>query len=169
MEDFLEIGEIVKPQGIKGEVKLRPYSEDFNRIKKIKKVYIDGIAYEVLSVKVAPDAVFILLSGVFSRNDAELLRGKKMLVKREDAPKLQKGNYYVVDVLDSTLYLSTGEEVGVVKDIIKGVQDVYVVQTKGGKNILFPLLNSLNYQINVEEKKMTVDEKRFKEVSLYED
>ena len=39
MENFLIIGEIVKPQGIKGEVKLRPYSEEPNRIKQIKKVY----------------------------------------------------------------------------------------------------------------------------------
>ena len=167
MENFLIIGEIVKPQGIKGEVKLRPYSDEPNRIKQIKKVYIDDRAYEVLSVKVAPDAVFLGLSGIFTRNDAELYRGKIVKVKREDAPKLKKGNFYIVDVIGCTLFTSDGEEIGVVEEIIKGVQDVYIVKGKNA-TISFPLLNTLNYEIDVENKKMVVDKKRFLEVSLYE-
>ena len=170
MENKLIVGEITKPQGVMGELKVRPYTDDANRFKKLKSVYIDGVEYGIIRVRVAPDAVFLVLKGVADRNSAELLRGKMLEVARENCVPLDEGKYFIVDVLGSSLETENGVVLGTIFDIVtSGRKDIYYAKTKDGKSLVFPLLKDVLVEIDINAKKVVVKEKRFNEICLYED
>ena len=60
----LTVGLIVKPQGIRGELKVKPYTDDAEVFRALKSVYIDGIEYRVLNVRTGGGAAYLGLRGV---------------------------------------------------------------------------------------------------------
>ena len=119
MEQTLKIGVIVKPQGIKGEVKVQPLTDDINRFKKLKEVIIDDKTYRVTNAVIGGGTVFLSLFGISDRNTAETFRGKYLHVNRENAVELEEGRYFIVDVIGCVLFDSEGSEIGEVIDIVK--------------------------------------------------
>ena len=169
MQDYLQIGVIVKPQGVRGEVKVQPMTDDKMRFKKLKQVIIDGATCKVLSAKIMPDAVILALEGVFDRDEAELLRGKAIFVDRQNAVKLEKGNYFIVDIIGSTLVTDLKREVGVITDVTTARTDIFTVKCTDGRILRFPFLKDLLIDVDVVNKIVTVFDKRLDEVSCYED
>lgn len=165
MEKMLTIGTILKPQGIRGEVKVKPYTDYAEDFKGLKRIFLDDEEMKVLSVRIGAGAVFLGLKGVPDRNAAELLRGKDVLIPREDAPDPGEGRYYIADLLGSELFTETGELLGVLKDIRQAATDVYTLE-KDGKEILFPAVKGVITELDVENKRITVDKKRFDEVAV---
>lgn len=169
MEEKLVIGEIVKPQGILGEMKIKPYTDDVSRFRSLKQVYVSGEAHRVLNARIAADAVYLSLSGVPDRTAAERLRGRFLEVPREDAAPLPEGRYYIVDVLGSALLTETGERLGVITDIRPAYVDLYTIWTETGKTATFPLLKDVLLSVDVLKKEVVVSAKRFGEIAVYED
>lgn len=169
MEKNLVIGEVIKPQGILGEVKVKPYTDDVSRFQSLKEVYVCGETYRVLNARIAQDAVYLSLSGVPDRNAAERLRGKFLEVKRENAAPLAEGRYYIVDVLGSSLLTETGEKLGVITDIRPSYVDLYTVTGVDGRTAVFPLLKDALLSVDIEKKEVVVSAKRFGEIAVYED
>ena len=99
MRENLIVGTILKPQGIRGELKVKPYTDSPEDFKEFKNLYLDGEKRRVLSVRVGDGMVFLGLSGVPDRNAAELLRGKNLELDRDEAPEPEEGRYYIVDLL----------------------------------------------------------------------
>ncbi len=168
MTDTLKIGLIVKPQGVKGEVKVQPLTDDVLRFKKLKSVFIDGKPFTVERVVLAGNAVFLAFSGIYDRDFAESLRGKFISVNREDAVKLPKDNYFIVDIIGCSLYAET-ELIGEVVDVFSSRTDVFTVKCVSGKIMRFPFLKDLLVSVDIENKKITVKAKRLGEVACYED
>ena len=134
--DRLIIGEVLKPQGIRGELKIKTFTDEPADVKAFGTVYIDNVAYKILSFRVGPDgAAYVGLRGIPDRNAAELFRGKKIEGAREDAPALKDGQYYIVDILGLSCETQEGEFLGTVKDVSILSTDVYTLE-KDGKNIL---------------------------------
>lgn len=169
MENLLTIGVISKPQGIKGEVKVVPLTDDWSRFKKLKEVLIDDKCYKVVSARVIPDAVLLLLDGVFDRNGAELLRGKELKVERKNAVELKKDNYFIVDIIGCDLLTDDGEKIGEIIDVTKAKTDIFTVRCLSGKILRFPFLKDLVKSVDVASKTFTVYRWRLDEVSCYED
>lgn len=128
MQDKIVIGQILKPQGIRGELKIKPLLDDVALVKKFKKVFVGGTEYKVLSARFDASAAYLALSGVADRNAAELLRGKEVEVLRADAPALEEGRYYIVDVIGCSVIADTGERLGEITDILSAHTDIYVMQ-----------------------------------------
>ena len=85
----LVIGEVLKPQGIRGELKVKAYTDAPEDIKKFGVVYIDGVEYKILSFRTdGSGAAYLGLRGIPDRNAAELMRGKRLEGDRDDAPAL---------------------------------------------------------------------------------
>ena len=86
MQDYLLIGEITKPQGVHGELKLRPITCDYSRFEGLETVYLkDGENYRPTKIsvrRVGEDAVFFRMEGVETRNDAEEMRGQLVYIDR---------------------------------------------------------------------------------------
>ena len=165
MQERLIVGTILKPQGIRGEVKVKPFTDTAEEFKAYKRVFLDGEEYKVLSCRVGDGAVFLSLRGVPDRNAAELLRGKDVVVRRDELPALEEGRYYIADLLGLPVVTEGGEEVGTLTDVRPAACDVYTVE-KDGKEILFPAAEGVVLEVNLSEGKIVVSKKRFSEVAV---
>ncbi len=165
MEKMLIVGEVLKPQGIRGEIKVKPFTDSPEDFYAFKRVFLGGEEYRVLKARMGGGAVFLTLRGVPDRNAAELLRGKEISVLREDAPALEEGVYYIADLLGSAVETEAGEHLGVLTDIRPAATDIYTLE-KDGKEILFPAVEGVILGIEPGAKRIVVDPKRFGEVAV---
>ena len=168
MEETLKIGIIVKPQGIKGEVKVQPLTDDINRFKNLKEVIIDDKTFKVQKSVIGGGTVFLSLSGIPDRNTAETFRGKFLRVTRENAANLPEGRYFIVDIIGCKVVTDTGVAVGEIIDVTSARTDVFTLKCVDGRIMRFPFLNDLVENVDVANKIVTVKAKRLSEVSCYE-
>ena len=163
----IEIGKITKAQGIKGEVKLLCYVDDANMLKSVKTVYVGQNAHKVLKCRPDGNFCYLLLEGVNDRNTAESMR-EWVVYADKDSVTLDKGRYFIEDLLGCTVVLSNGNTVGKVVDILQyGAADVYMCE--GEHNVSFPFLKDLVLSVDIKRAVITLDETRFEEVCVYED
>ena len=149
MKKFLTIGEITKPHGVKGEVKVFPLTDDINRFKKLKRVFIEGKEVKVLYVTVGSDRAIMRLEGCESMDDAEKLRKKTLEVPREEAVKLEEDAYFIEDLKDCVVFDLDGVELGPVAEVIQtGANDVYWI--KKPKELLIPAIKDVVTKVDVE-------------------
>ena len=163
--DKLTIATVLKPQGIRGEVKVKVFLDDVEDLKNIKQVYISGEKYAVLNVRGAGDTAYVALRGVADRNAAELLRGKDMEALREDCPPLPEGRYYIGDLTGCKVVTASGEEIGEVTSVTPARTDIYTLSTPKGE-VSFAAAEGVILEVDIGSKTITVDKKRFKEVSV---
>ena len=161
MTKYLEIGQIVNTFGIKGMVKVKPFTDDITRFDKLKKVYIENRTvkkeYEIEEVKYHKDMVLIKFKGIENPEQANLLRDMYLLVDREEEQPLEEGTYYIVDMIGLDVYTEEGELLGKLEDIFNtGSNDIYVVKDELGKQILLPAISDVIKQIDMENRKMIV-------------
>ncbi len=175
MTDFFELGRVLKPQGLKGEIKFDAYTDDLSRFSYLKQVFFlrkDG-SYEgvrVRSARVDARYAYLKLEGYEDRDATEVLRGVTLYIDREHAAQLPEGAYYVRDLIGLTIMTQTGEEIGQLVDIVQnGAADVYVVKTPTQKNCMFPAIPDVVLSKDISEKRIVVDAQRLSEVSVYDD
>lgn len=161
MIDYFRVGVIANTHGIRGEVKVYPTTDDVVRFKDLKKVILDTgkekIDLEIQNVKFFKNMAILKFKGIDNINDIEKYKGKDLLINREDAVELEEDEFYLADVLDAKVVTEDGEEFGVIADILEtGANDVFVVETKEGKEILFPVTKECILDIDTEEKIVTV-------------
>lgn len=157
----LEIGQIVNTFGIKGIVKVKPFTDDIKRFDNLKTVYIEKNntqkEYEIEEVKYHKDMVLIKFKGVDTVEQAELLRNAYLTISRDSVEKLEEGRYYIVDMLGLEVYTDEQVLLGTLDDIFNtGSNDIYVVKDKQGKQILLPAIQDVIKQIDMENRKMIV-------------
>jgi len=166
MEKIL-IGVVVKPRGIKGEIKVKPYTQNIDNLLKVKSIYIDDIEYKVMSAKEQGGMLYLYLSRIYTMDDAQALSDKDIYIDKEYAAPLGDDEYYIIDVLGCDVFVE-GVFVGkVVKIDNFGAADVYTV--KGDKTVRFPFLKKLVKKIDIKNKKIILNKDVFGEVSVYED
>ena len=161
MTDRLRVGVITSTHGIRGEVKVFPTTDEKERFKDLKKVILDmgkeQKVLEIQSVRFFKNLVILKFKGIDNINDIEMYKGKDLLVTREDAVPLEEGEYFIADFLDLDVYSDEDEKIGVLYDVMQtGANDVYVVKTEEGKEILLPAIDECILDINLEESRMTV-------------
>ncbi len=164
MRSELLIGRILRPRGLKGELKAEVYSSDPHWLLGYAgSVIIDGKAYRVQ--KFAHEGAFgyIQLDGVTTVEEAEALRDKDVYARRDELPKNKDGEYFIVDILGLDVIVG-GDNIGTVVDVAQyGSADVYTVKTKDGL-LSFPALKTLIKSIDLEAGKMTLDATIFERV-----
>ena len=157
----LEIGQIVNTFGIKGMVKVKPFTDDIRRFDELKTVYVEKngnqTEYEIEEVKYHKDMVLIKFKGIDKVEQAEMLRNTYLTVPRDSVEKLEEGRYYIVDLLGLEVYTDEQVLLGTLEDIFNtGSNDIYVVKDKQGKQILLPAIQDVIKQIDIENKKIIV-------------
>ena len=161
MEKYFRVGVIANTHGIRGEVKVYPTTDDINRFKKLKKCILDTgkeyIDLNVESVKFFKNMVILKFKESNNINDIECYKGKDILVSRDNAVKLEKGEYYIADILGAKVILEDGSEFGVLEDVMQtGANDVYVVKTLDNKEVLLPKIDECVKKLDIENKIVTV-------------
>ena len=165
----ITVGQIIKAFGIKGEVKVKPLTDDVTRFEKLRTVYIKDVQYKIFACRINDGFAYLKFVGVSDRNASELLVGNDLLIDREDAVDLPEGRYFISDIIGCEVYTDAGDYVGKIKDILQyGAADVFVVENKQ-KPCSFPFVEKLEADVDVENKKIVVNAKALSEVCVYED
>lgn len=163
----LEIGKVLKAQGIKGEIKIACYLDSAEMLKDIKQVYIGSNSYTVEKCRTDGTFGYFLLRGVSDRNVAEQLRNWTVFCDK-DSILLSENRYFVQDLVGCKVLLTDFTEVGTITDVLQyGAADVIVCQGKAA--VSFPFVKSLRAIVDLSAKTVTVDGKAFAEVAVYED
>ena len=160
MEDMLRVGVFANTHGVRGEIKVFPTTDDAQRFKKLKKVYLDTgkekMELEISSVRFFKNLVILKFKGIDNINDIEKYKGKDLLVTRDQAVPLEEDEYFIYDIIGAKVVTEDGNEFGQLKEVLQtGANDVYVVKTIEGKEILLPVIEECILDIDIENKVVT--------------
>ena len=160
-QEYFEIGQIVNHFGIKGMVKVNPFTDDISRFEELKSILIEQNSklteIEIEEVKYSKNQVLLKLKGINTVEDAEKYRGCYLKIARKNAKKLPKDTYFIADLIGNAVYTDEGVFLGKVEDIYNsGANDIYVVKDESGKQILLPGINEVIKEIDIEQEKITV-------------
>ncbi len=144
MEELLSTATIGRTHGVEGFLKIYSLSGEYAHLKKLKSavaVFPDGREklLSVLQVRIQGDNLLMKFSGYETPESARLLSGSVLKVRREDARKLKKGEYYIADLYNlSVIY--KGETVGTVRSVSEGAQAMLLNVEHEGRIYLVPNL-----------------------------
>lgn len=135
-QQFLEAGQIVNTHGIRGEVRIVPWADDAQFLKKFKTFYIDNKPVRVLMSRVHKDMLIAQLEGINDINAAMPLKNKVIKIDRNDA-RLPKGSFFIQDILGATVVDEAGNEIGKLTDVMD-VPRGQIYEVKGETEHLIP-------------------------------
>lgn len=155
MEDMLRIGVVTTTHGIHGEVKVFPTTDDVKRFKKTDEVILitkqGNLTLHVESAKFFKNIVIVKFKEYNDINEVEGFRKCDLMVTRENALPLKEGQFYFCDVIGAVVKDEDGAEIGTVKDVIEtGANNVFSIETKEGKEVLFPVIPQCIRKVDVE-------------------
>ena len=171
-DQFLCIGEIVRPRGIVGEVKVRPFTDDPYRFEELETVFLSAggeKSCKVISARVGNDGIAMKLEGVDTRDDAEKMRGTLLYVDRAHAVELPEDANFIVDLIGCRGIDEKGRDFGKLVDVLQpGGNDVYVFQGPMGE-VLLPALKKVVRSVDIEEKIMHLIAQGVDETGVFQD
>ena len=173
LDQYLVVGEVLKPQGVRGEIKVRPITCDPMRFARMKQAYLAREnGYEpvaVRCVRIDPDAVYLTVEGIRDREQAEKLRGQLLYVDRAHAVKLPEDTEFICDLVGCRAAYDEGNDLGVLTEVLQpGAGDVYVFRGPRGE-VLVPALKRAVLQVSVAEKKILLSAQALREVAVFEE
>ncbi len=161
MEQLMEIGQIVNTYGIKGFVKVVPFTDDYTRFEDLTSVYIETKnslkSVVIEEVKYSKNLVLLKLKGIDDVNTAEIYKNCYLKIDRKDAVKLPEDSYFIVDLIGLEVYTEDNNNLGKIVDVYPtGANDIYVVKDELGKQVLLPAIGEVIKNVDLENKKMIV-------------
>jgi 16S rRNA processing protein RimM len=161
--DWIVLATIVRPHGLKGEVKLSLSCSGLERLKNCPSLTLvrDGKALKKATVGRAflhndGDAVVRLLE-VQGVEEAEGLRGAFLAVPESDRAPLGEGEFYVSDLLGLRVQTTSGEPLGVVEEVMDETANAVLVVRREGREILLPVLKSVVKRVDLQAKVVVAD------------
>ncbi len=160
-QEFFEIGQIVNTFGIKGFVKVKPFTDDLERFLELNSVLVEKNKklqeMKIQEVKFHKELVLIKFKEIEDMNMAEKLKGCYIKIKRENARKLPENTYFIADLIGMKVFDEENNQLGRVDDIYNNkVHDVYVIKDDLGKQILLPSTKEVIKDIDIENDKIIV-------------
>lgn len=161
MEEYFEIGQIVNTSGLKGILKIKPFTDDIKKFSNLKTIYIktkSGLTeFKIEQVRYVKNMVMLKLTGIDTVEEAEKYRNLYIKVLRDQEEELEEGSYYVVDILGCKVNTDANQELGKIVDVFQtGSNDVYVVKDEQGKQILLPAIKQVIKNVDIKNKIITV-------------
>jgi 16S rRNA processing protein RimM len=153
------LGEIGAAQGLKGEVRLRSYTEDPAAIARYGALQDEqGRAVEIESLRVTPKALVARIRGVATREGAEALTHTKLYIPRALLPERETDEWYHADLIGLAVVDAEGETIGTVVAVQNfGAGDLIEVQpAKGGATVLVPFTRDTAPEVDVEGGRLTL-------------
>lgn len=170
LSEYILIGQVLRPQGIKGFVKVRPDTDDPERFDDLEFVFIQQtdayVKVPVNEVSIREDGVYLRLNGAADRDTAEKQRNLMLYVDRAHARELEENETFICDLIGCRVLDMQGKEIGKVTDILQpGGNDVYVIRTPKGE-MLLPALKFVIPVVCTAEGYIQVDESKIPEVAV---
>lgn len=155
MSELITIGQVTKAHGFKGEFKVFPLTDDIRRFRKLRYIIIKDKEYKVSFVKLQAERAILKVEGIESEEDVERIKSLDVQVRKEDAVKKKKDEYFIEELRGMEVFDEEGNSLGIIYDVIQtGSNDVYWI--KDGKELLIPALKTIIKDVNIDENKMTI-------------
>lgn len=155
-KDFVVVGEVSKPHGVKGEVRVLSHADSPSLFAGLAEVYLATgrrrpRRYKIETMRPHKGFVLLTLAGVVDRNAAEELRGTEVLMPKANLPEPGEDELYMHEVLGLEVRLVDGAVLGKVEDFdIRGDSEVWTVSGSDGKEILLPVAEEFVVEVNTE-------------------
>lgn len=154
---YLVVGKILRPHGVRGELRTRVLTEQPDRLRRLDRVYLADAPDDAAPEKRALNGVrfnksyaLLSLAGCRNRNDAELLRGKVVMISIDQAAPLADGQYYLFELIGLRV-IADQIEIGCIKEVLQtGANDVYIVEGEEYGEVLVPAHSETIQNINFE-------------------
>ncbi len=161
---WLTIGKIVAPQGLRGEVRIKPNSDFPERFLEPGDRWLQMSNEEPSKFqlkcgrKVPGKSIYVVsFAGITNRNQAESLIGNKVLVNSNQRPKLKKGEFHLLDLIGLKVkFCQDGSDIGEIINLTSAGNDLLEVRLKTGKKVLIPFVNEIVPEINLKEGWLTI-------------
>ncbi|MEG0873022.1 MAG: ribosome maturation factor RimM [Clostridia bacterium] len=155
------IGQIVNVHGIKGEVKIYPYTDDIDNLIALKKIFFDSELEEEIKInscKIHKGMLVVKLSGIDTIKKAEALKNKYIYIPKISSDKLEEDTFYVEDLIGIEVLDMQENHIGKITYVMPtGANDVYEVDsTKFGK-IYLPAIKQVVKKVDIKANKMYVE------------
>ena len=172
LSEYIEVGEVLRPQGIAGLVKVRPDTETADRFFSFSSLFaeIGGKLRQVPveDVSVRDGFVYLRLDHAQDRDTAEKQRGWILKIDRAHARKLGDQEWFVCDLIGCHVTGDKGAQIGQVRDVLlSGPNPVFEVKTDKGM-LLVAALKFVIVRVDVAEKLIVLNEDRLWEAAVYE-
>jgi 16S rRNA processing protein RimM len=162
------VGVMSKTHGVKGELKLLADVYDDKLFKKLKKIYANGVCYDIERAKIAGGYIIIKLKGIDGVDTASALKNCVVEIDEQDRLELPPNTYYISELIGCRVFFDDKTEVGEVVDIAQnGAADVYVLRSADNSEIMFPALKDLLQLVDTANKTIIIDKKRFGETAVF--
>ncbi|MCF0229182.1 MAG: 16S rRNA processing protein RimM [Parasporobacterium sp.] len=167
MEQFLRIGVLTRAHGVHGEAKVFPTTDYPERFEEVSEVIIKtrkgDIRTGIDGVKYFKNMAIVKFSCFSNPEEIQGLAGSDIMIDRSQAQPLEDGEYYIADLIGCSVYADdesgelSGRTLGVLKDVLQtAANDVYIVQTPSGKELLFPVIGDCIKDVDIENSRITV-------------
>lgn len=157
------IGQIVNVHGIKGEVKIYPYTDDVeNLAKNLKNIYLDEQMIQEklrISCRVQKGMLLAKITGVNTVEEAEKLRNKYIYISEDSLATLEEGSYYVKDLIGlDVIDIKSNELFGRLDYVFNtGANDVYEIITLENKKVYLPAIKQVIKKVDIKSRKIYVE------------
>ena len=159
-EDRVCVGVIAGAHGVRGQVKIKSYTEVPEDVAAFGPVVDDaGNRYKIAITGYAKGTVLTRLEGVTDRDRAQEMRGTKLYVNRDLLPKLiENDEYYYSDLVGLSVENPKGEVLGTVKGVFDfGAGDILEFDSVGGQSEMVSFTESSVPVVDLEGKRIVVD------------
>ena len=137
-ERRVALAAVAGAHGIKGELRLKLFSDSVDSLSRHKKLYVGGVERVLLSVREGNTSV-AHFEGVADRSAAEALRGSLVEIDRSALPPLEEGEYYYSDLIGLAAFDRADARVGTVAAVENyGAGDLLEIENEQGKRSLIP-------------------------------
>jgi 16S rRNA processing protein RimM len=154
---FLAVGKLRRPHGVDGEINMEIITDFPDRIRPGRVLYV-GENHEALKldgVRWADQALLISFDGLNDPESVGLYRNQFVYIQADSVPPLPEGMYYHHQLKDMTVIDPDGQLLGILTDILEtGANDVYVVTTPEGSELLLPVIEGVILDINPEKREI---------------
>ena len=170
MNDYLMIGTVLKPQGVRGECKIRSWAADIEAFRRWKTLYRRTPAgFETISVhvtRIRDGFVYAHLNESASANAAEAFRGVDLYVDRAHVAPAEEGAVLIADLIGCEARDEEDRPVGILTDVLQnGPVDTWVFRTGSG-TLMVPALKTVFPEVDAVNKSITVVRERLEEVAV---
>ena len=161
-DDYVLIGKVVKPHGMRGEVKVYAFSERPDNFKFYKEVVLqkpgDGRTETYLLIRSRPQGklAIVQLQGISTRDEAESLQGSQIWLDKSEFPGLEPGEYYWHQFVGLLAVTDTGIELGEISGLYATKAHDVIVISGGGREYLIPVKDEIIKQIDTKGGKVII-------------
>ncbi|MGD2057556.1 MAG: ribosome maturation factor RimM [Anaerolineales bacterium] len=157
--EHLVVGRVVRPHGVRGTLVVEPDSKVIESLQPGSVVFIGDYdrAFEILNFRPHRKRFLITLEGIDDRDQAEQFRDLDVKLSYQDSEPLQEHEYYYWQILGLRVENEAGGILGEVVNILEtGANDVYIVRSGSGEEILLPAIEDVILDVDLDAGRMLV-------------